>query len=212
VAILAMLGADLLGVVAGGSYWRPYLFVPIPGCALALAALVAHDHLGLSRRQVTRPAVAFVVGSSLLSLLAWTGAWAIGVTPVELRTGEAIAAAARPGDRVFVYGGRADIQWATRAPSPYPHLWSLPMRTLDPGLEHLREVLTGDNPPTWFVEATYINTWSELGTLPVESSLIRKYEFVRTACDRYRIYHLNSVEDIDVEVDCRTPFRTIWSD
>jgi hypothetical protein len=131
---------------------------------------------------------------------------------VEVRTGEAVAAAARPGDRVLVYGGRADIQWASRAPSPYPHLWSLPMRTLDPGLEHLREVLTGNNPPTWFVEATYITTWSELGTRPIESSLIRKYEFVRTACDRYRIYHLNSVEDIDVDVDCHTPFRTIWGD
>ena len=58
--------------------------------------------------------------------------------PVEVRTGEAIDAAARPGDRVLVYGGRADIQWASRAGSPYPYLWSLPMRTLDPGLERPR--------------------------------------------------------------------------
>ena len=130
--------------------------------------------------------------------------------PVEVRTGEAIAAAGRPGDRVLVYGGRADIQWASRAGSPYPYLWSLPMRTLDPGLTDLHDVLTGDNPPTWFVEASYVNTWSELGTRPIESSLIRKYEFVRTACDRYRIYHLNTVEPIDVDVDCRSPWRTIW--
>ena len=32
---------------------------------------------------------------------------------------------------MLVYGGRADIQWASRAPSPYPYLWSLPMRTLN---------------------------------------------------------------------------------
>jgi hypothetical protein len=133
-----------------------------------------------------------------------------GRVPVEVRTGEAIAAVARPGDRVLVYGGRADIQWASGMSSPYPYLWSLPMRTLDPGLVDLGDVLTGTNPPSWFVEASYINTWSELGTMPVEQSLIKKYEFVRTACDRYRIYHLNSVDDIDVDVDCDTGFRTIW--
>ena len=84
------------------------------------------------------------------------------------------------------------------------------MRTLDPGLVDLSGVLTGSNPPTWFVEATHINHWSELGTRPIERSLIRKYEFVVTACDRYRIYHLNSVAPISVDVDCSTPFRTIW--
>jgi hypothetical protein len=210
VATTAMLGVDLLGVAVSGSYWTPYLFVLIPGLALALASLVTHDRLGLTRDTVTPTAVAFVVASSAISLAGWTVGWVHGRVPVEVRTGEAIAAAARPGDRVLVYGGRADIQWASRASSPYPYLWSLPMRTLDPGLTDLSSVLTGSNPPTWFVEATYINTWSELGTRPIEQSLIRKYEFVVTACDRYRIYHLNSVDPITVDVDCSTPFRTIW--
>ncbi|KQV72711.1 hypothetical protein ASC64_20410 [Nocardioides sp. Root122] len=210
VAILAMVTVDLLGVAFSGSFWLPYLFVLVPPLSLALAALVAHDHLGLSRHRVSPAVVAVVATSSVLSLVAWTAAWAVGRVPVEVRTGEAIAAAARPGDRVLVYGGRADIQWASRAESPYPYLWSLPMRTLDPDLEELRRVLTGSNPPTWFVEATHITAWSELGTRPIERSLISKYEFVRTACGRYRIYHLNSVDPIDVDVDCSTPYRTIW--
>ena len=212
VAISAMVAVDLVGVAASGSYWMPYLFVPIPGLALALASLMAHGHLDRRWHLVTPAAVAFVVASSVVALVSWTSAWVVGRVPVEVRTGEAIAAAARPGDRVLVYGGRADIQWASRAGSPYPHLWSLPMRTLDPELADLGAVLTGNNPPTWFVEATYINTWSELGTRPIERSLIRKYQFVRTACSRYRIYHLNSVEPIDVDVDCRTPWRTIWGE
>lgn len=210
VAVLAMVGVDLLGVALSGSFWLPYLFVLVPPLSLALAALAAHDHLRLARRRVVAGTVALLVVSSVVSLVAWTGSWAAGRVPVEVRTGQAIAAAARPGDRVLVYGGRADIQWASRAGSPYPFLWSLPMRTLDPDLDDLRRVLTGTNPPTWFVEATYINTWSELGTRPIERSLIRKYEFIRTACDRYRIYHLNSVETIDLDVDCSTPYRTIW--
>ncbi len=210
VATTTMLGTDLVGVAVSGSYWTPYLFVLIPGLALALASLVTHDHLGRVRHRLTLAAVALVVVSSVVALVGWTGAWVVGRVPVEVRTGEAIAAAARPGDRVLVYGGRADIQWASGARSPYPHLWSLPMRTLDPGLADLDAVLTGNDPPSWFVEATFINTWSELGTRPIERSLIRKYQFVRTACGRYRIYHLNSVEPIRVEVDCDSPWRTIW--
>ncbi len=209
-AVLAMVVVDLAGVALSGSFWKPYLFLLVPPLSLALAALVTHDHLRLARRPVAAGTVGLLVVSSVVSLVAWTGSWAAGRVPVEVRTGEAIAAAARPGDRVLVYGGRADIQWSSGAGSPYPYLWSLPMRTLDPDLDDLRQVLTGSNPPTWFVEATYITTWSELGTRPIERSLIRKYEFVRTACDRYRIYHLNSVDPVDVDVDCSTPFRTIW--
>lgn len=210
VAIAVMLALDLLGVALSGSFWMPYLFVPVPALALALAALLAHDHLDRVRHRVTRAAVGLVVVSSVVAMVVWTATWVGGRVPVEVRTGEAIADAHRPGDRVLVYGGRADIQWASRAQSPYPYLWSLPMRTLDPGLTDLEQVLTGDNPPTWFVEATYINAWSELGTRPVERSLIRKYEFIRTACDRYRVYHLNTVEPVDLDVDCTSPFRTIW--
>jgi 4-amino-4-deoxy-L-arabinose transferase-like glycosyltransferase len=210
VAIAVMLLVDLLGVALSGSFWTPYLFVPLPGLALALAALVAHDHLDRVRHRLTPAAVGLVVVSSIVALVGWTGAWVVGRVPVEVRTGEAIAAAAWPGDRVLVYGGRADIQWATGTQSPYPYLWSLPMRTLDPGLDDLEEVLTGSNPPTWFVEATYITTWSELGTVAIQSSLIRKYEFVQTACGRYKVYHLNTVDPVEIDVDCSTPFRTIW--
>ena len=210
VAIAVMLGLDLLGVALSGSFWAPYLFVPLPGLALALAALVAHDHLDRVRHRVTPVAVGLVVVSSIVALVGWTGAWVGGRVPVEVRTGEAIAAAAWPGSRVLVYGGRADIQWGTGTQSPYPYLWSLPMRTLDPGLDDLEEVLTGSNPPTWFVEATYINTWSELGTVAIQSSLIRKYEFVQTACGRYKVYHLNTVDPVELDVDCSTPYRTIW--
>ena len=210
VAVGAMLAVDLLAVAVSGSYWMPYLFVPIPSLVLALAAVLTREHLDPAARRTTRVAVAAVVVSSVLALVGWTGAWAAGRVPVEARTGEAIKAAERPGDRVLVYGGRADIQWASGARSPYPYLWSLPMRTLDPGLTDLESVLTGSDPPTWFVEATFINAWSELGTRPIERSLLHKYEFVRTACDRYRVYHLNTVDPVHLDVDCSTPYRTIW--
>ena len=210
IAVAAMLAVDVAGVAVSGSYWMPYLFVPIPSLLLALAAVITLEHLDPVAHRATRVAITLAVASSTVTLVAWTGAWVVGRVPVEVRTGQAIRAAERPGDRVLVYGGRADIQWASGARSPYPYLWSLPMRTLDPELADLRSVLTGSDPPTWFVEATHINAWSELGTRPIERSLIYKYEFVRTACDRYRVYHLNTVEPVRLDVDCSTPFRTIW--
>jgi hypothetical protein len=210
IAVAAMLAVDVAGVAASGSYWMPYLFVPIPSLLLALAAVVTLEHLDPVAHRTTRVAITLAVASSAVTLAAWTGGWIVGRVPVEVRTGQAIRAAERPGDRVLVYGGRADLQWASGARSPYRFLWSLPMRTLDPELADLRSVLTGSDPPTWFVEATQINAWSELGTRPIERSLIYKYEFVRTACDRYRVYHLNTVEPVRLDVDCSTPFRTIW--
>ena len=109
-----------------------------------------------------------------------------------------------------VDGGRADIQWASGMPSPYTHLWSLPMRTLDPRYAELRNLMTGANPPTWVVEVVDLRTWTELGVRPIERSLLAKYEFVVTACDHYRVYHLNTVDPVELDVDCSTPFRTIW--
>ena len=65
----------------------------------------------------------------------------------EVHTGEAIAAAAEPGDTLVVFGGRADLQRASGLRSPYPYLWSLPMRTRDPGYDDLRDLLAGPDAP-----------------------------------------------------------------
>ena len=47
-----MLAVDLAGVAVSGSYWMPYLFVPIPPLALALALLLTNDRVrGGTRRR-----------------------------------------------------------------------------------------------------------------------------------------------------------------
>lgn len=210
VATLVMVAVDSAGVVVSGSYWLPYLFVLIPGLALALAGVLVLDR---SRQRssvvpwLTRLVIGVVTLSTVFSLVTWTTTWLHGSVPREHRIGSAIGEASRPGDTLVVYGGRADIQWASGLPSPYPYLWSLPMRTLDPGLEDLHDLLTGPYAPTWVVEAVSLDAWSEVGTEPIASSLLRKYETVTTACDRYRVYHLNSVESITLDIDCDSPAR-----
>ena len=212
VATLLLLIADGFGVVASGSFWLPYLLVLIPGLALGLACVVLADQheVGPVVPRLTRVVVVVAVVSTVLGLIGWVGWWIPGRTSIELETGKAIAESARPGDTLLVFGGRADIQWASGMDSPYPYLWSLPMRTRDHGYRELREVMTGPTAPTWVVEVTQLNTWTELGVLPIEHSLLRKYELVDTACGRYRVFHLNTVEPVDFDVDCGHSFRFIW--
>ena len=212
VAVLAMLVVDVAGVVLSGSFWLPYLFALVPGLALATACVLAEDAVERtprSWRRISTAVVGVVSVSSVLSLVGWTGQWALGAVPHEVRTGLALREAGKPGDTLVVYGGRADIQWASGMSSPYPYLWSLPMRTLDPGLADLRTLLTGRNPPDWVVTAVEVDTWTETGTRPIERSLLRKYEFVVTACDRYRVFHLNSVNPVRLDVDCRGAQRLV---
>jgi hypothetical protein len=44
-------------------------------------------------------------------------------------------------------------------PSPYPYLWSVAMRTSDPGQVRLRATLAGPDAPTWLVEVTGLDAW-----------------------------------------------------
>ena len=210
VAIGAMLAVDMVAVALSGSYWSPYLFVPIPALVMAAACVLVRDQEVL--HQAVPLATRAVIGIAVVSTVVWLPGWVVvreqGRGPVEARTGQAIAAAAEPGDTLTVYGGRADIQFYSGLQSPYPHLWSLPMRTLDPELRDLRALLNGPDAPTWFVEAVRLDTWSELGTRPVARSLLRRYELVATACDRYRVFHLDDASDarpVDVDVDCSSP-------
>ena len=207
VAVVAMLALDTLGVVLGGSFWRPYLFVLIPDLALAGACLLtlSLEHERRTPRRV-QALVGVIVASSVISLGSWLTDWWIGDPPREYVTGRAIGAASRVGDTLVVYGGRADLQWASGLRSTYPYLWSLPMRTLDPGLADLGALLTGPYAPTWVVEAVRLDAWSEFGTEPIERSLLSNYELVQTACDEYRVYHLNTVDPVRLDLDCETPW------
>lgn len=223
-AVSAMLLVDAVAVVQSGSFWMTYLVVLVPPVALATALLLVAEPEPrqpsepepepLPRRArrwtvaaITRGIVVFTALSSATSLVAWWGLTEAGHRPVEYYAGEAIGDAARPGDTLVVYGGRADIQWASGLRSPYPHLWSLPMRTLDPDLSELSDLLTGPAAPTWFVEFTYLDTWSETGTRRISDELIERYQYVTTVCGQYRVYHLKSLERPVLESRCSEPWR-----
>jgi hypothetical protein len=209
-AVAAMLVVDSAGVILSGSYWRTYLLVPIAPVALCLGLLIADEqlltrHWRHSTALVTRILVAFAVLSSVLAFVEWERR-VDSYPPTEYLTGRAIAGAANPGDTLVVYGGRADIQWASGLRSPYEHLWSLPMRTLDPELEELERVLAGPSAPTWVVQFTKLDAWSESGTDRIRGELLEDYQLVAIACGAYRIYHQRRLERPELRVDCDEPF------
>lgn len=198
-AALAVLVVDGAGVVLGGSYWRPYLLGLVPSVVLC-TALVA-DVPGV-RRRVTQWLAGLAVFSCLVSTVGWVLNNLSGAEPpTEIYTGEAIKAVSEPGDTIVVYGGRADIVYASGLTSPYEHLWSLPMRGNDPDLSDLIALLRSDHPPTWFVGWVSFDSWNGVGEPELEATLEELYEPHGDGCD-HPIWVLKSVDRGVPEPDC----------
>ena len=120
----------------------------------------------------------------------------------EVRTGEAVAAAAERGDTLVVFGGRADLQDASGLGSPYPYLWSLPMRARDPGYDDLRAVLTGPDAPTWLVEWAGFGSWRADGAAELERVVEERYAVNGVTCNGHPVYLLRGLHRPSVDPDC----------
>jgi len=196
----AMLIAEIAGLVAGGSYWRDYLFPLVPPLALCVTLLVALG--GRPARRMRFVALLSLV-SAAVSLAVWFVleiAGVIGYT--EVAAGEAIDEVAEPGDSLVVFGGRADVQYASGLPSPYPHLWSLPMRTLDPEYADLVALLDGPRAPTWFVTWIALTSWEAPGAGDLRAAIDDNYVRHGTGCDDNAVYLLKGVERPPITPDC----------
>ncbi|WP_243056767.1 hypothetical protein [Nocardioides sp. SR21] len=147
---LAVLAWETLVVLAGGSYWLHYLMGLVPGLVLLTAAAPGTDRL-------LRAAYA-VCAASTAAALCW-----VLVQPIDRPEEPAIAwldAHVEPGDTGMVAFGGANILRATGLSSPYPDLWSLPVRVHDPELNRLTSLLSSSDRPTWLVVAgRSLGTW-----------------------------------------------------
>ncbi|MEI5672002.1 MULTISPECIES: glycosyltransferase family 39 protein [unclassified Nocardioides] len=199
-ATAALLVTDTLALVYGGSFWRDYLFPLVPGAALAAALLVTRPDPG-GRRM--RAVVLGAAVSALACLVGWSVLNAAGLQEFhEHDTGVAIEAAAEPGDTLVVFGGRADLQLASGLRSPYEHLWSLPMRTLDPDLDDLDTLVAGPDAPTWLVEWVGFTTWSEDGGARLRRLVEERYDVHGAGCDGRPVYLLRGLDRGPVAPNC----------
>jgi hypothetical protein len=193
VALLVFDGASL---ALGGSFWPPYVFALVPGTVLFVALLLAAE-----------PPVArgvewagrFAVASCLVAMLSWALAdqthWSRGY-----ETGEAIAAVARPGDTIQVYGGRADVVYASGLRQEYPYLWGLPMRTLDPDLASLKAVLSGPDAPTWLVTEVDMDAWGLGDRTGLQQVIDAHYELHGVGCGGEPVYRLR--DEVRPPLEC----------
>jgi hypothetical protein len=179
-ALTAMLVADVVGVVLGGSYWRAYLVPLVPDLALAAALVCAG---GQRSRLAVRVAAGAALAASALALVGFTqDRLDDSREPSAWDAGRAIAAVARPGDTIVSLYGSAGVVAASGLDSPYEHLWTLPMRTLDPDLEALRKLLAGPEAPTWVVVVLPLDSWHLDEDRRIRDLVSTRYVLVKQPC------------------------------
>lgn len=170
-------------VVLGGNYWSHYLVEFIAPASVLAGVLVVRTRL--AGRTVA-------AGITLAAAVAWT-VWLFTPTSHEAATlGESVGAAAQPQDTIVTIYGHADVDGASGLTSPYPYLWSLPLKTLEPRLTLLEETLNGPTAPTWLVTWYRLSSWG-LDSRAVEQTVGAHYHPVATLCG-HTVYLHNGVD------------------
>lgn len=169
---------EVVGALAGESFWPHYLIGMIPMVALATGLGARRSSPG--RRWTRRLAVLAVattaVASPVAAVVAATGsseAWT---------TGRWVAASARAGDSLVVPLTHANVIEASGLTPVYPYAWSLPARTLDPDLALLASTLAGPAAPTWVVRWDPAHTWGLDPAGRVDAALVAHYRPVAVVC------------------------------
>ncbi|MFC5679313.1 hypothetical protein [Aeromicrobium endophyticum] len=163
--------------VLGGSYWSHYLLQLVPASALAVGLLA--ERIG---PRLLRALVVFVVAVTAGNLM-----WSLvspstdGVEAQEV--GRWLKASSITGDTAVVAYGQPNVLAAARMSSPYPYLWSLPVRTLDPDLAELTAVMSGPSRPVWFVDWSGIDSWG-IDPTALRPVLAKRYRVVAEVCGR----------------------------
>lgn len=169
---VALAGWELVGVALGGSYWWHYLTGLVPGLVL-LVALAGRLRL----RSLVAAVLAYVLIVNPVTLAQWTDLPDDGSS--EEQAAAYLRAHAEPSDGVVVAFGHAEIVAASGLSSPYPYLWSLPVRVRDPRLQQLEDVLAGPAAPRWVVvDGDSLASWG-LDAQHAQDYLLRHYGEVR---------------------------------
>lgn len=153
--VVATAAFDVVSIASGGSYWDHYLVELVVPVAVLAGVLVAGRQPSARLVVVVSAAVAAV---TVLSVVPGSD------SSVGSSTGRAIGRVARARDTIVTVWGHADVTEASGLSSPYPYLWSLPARTLDPRLSTLDGILAGPRAPTWIVAWSSVSGWRDGGS------------------------------------------------
>jgi hypothetical protein len=93
-----------------------------------------------------------------------------------------LAGSKEPGDTAVVAYGLPSVLEAADLGSPYPYLWSLPMRTDDPDQDRLRATLAGPGAPTWLVQVAGFDAWHIDSDSRLRALVRDRYRIVGEIC------------------------------
>ncbi|RYC14321.1 hypothetical protein [Nocardioides zhouii] len=182
-ATVVLLVWELLGVLAGGSYWLHYLVGLVPGLVLAVALIAPRPGLlGSAARRVTACAAIAALVTAPLALVVAPPSHAVPPAASWLRRH------AKPGDTATLLYGAPNVLQAAGLASPYAELWSLPVRVRDPRLTHLESVLQGPDAPTWLLASHDLATWGVVSTSAF--AVVSSHYHAVASVDGYTVYHL----------------------
>jgi hypothetical protein len=182
-AVTGAAAVELIGVLLGANYWPHYLIALIPMLAL-VTGLAARQVSGRALLGGTGTRVAVVV--AVLTTLVAAPAAAVAVHTYRShpdQVGRWLASSADRNDTVVVPFTHANVIEASGLTSPYPYSWSLPVRTLDPGLTLLTRTLTRrQGAPTWVVRWDAPHDWGLDADDHLTEALQRHYRQVAVIC------------------------------
>lgn len=179
-AITLLLLFGVAAIAAGGSFWPPYLLQLGP--AAVLAAGVLAPRAGAAGSWM-RGCAGWVAGAAVVGAVASA---VVHTTVPSLwgsqRTGEWLAASKEPADTAVVAYGLPSVLEAADTATPYPYLWSVPMRTSDPRQERLRATLAGPAAPEWIVQVAGLDAWGIDDGALLRDLVHQRYRVVATVC------------------------------
>ena len=162
---------ELVAVAAGGSFWLHYLVELVPGLAVVMALTTEVPCPRLV------PSTWLVLGATVASCVVGLGVVATGShappAAVVAATGY-LRDHAHLGRTAVVTFGRPSILVAAGMRSPYPLLWSLPMRVQDPRLRELAPLLRHRRTEWVLTNDVAMRAWGMTG-LPADRVLARNY-------------------------------------
>ncbi len=178
--ITPLLVFGIVGIASGGAYWPPYLLQLAPAAVLAAGAMApsASAPGAWMRGFAAMVAAAAVVGTvaSVVVHATVPSAW------YTQRIGEWLADSKAPGDTGFVVYGLPSVLETADMPSPYPHVWSAAMRTLDPEQDRLRATLAGPAAPEWIVRINGFDAWDIDDGSRLRDLVEQRYRVVAEVC------------------------------
>jgi hypothetical protein len=178
-AVTAAACLELLGVLLGANYWPHYLIGLIP--MVVLAAGLACSRWAPGHRWTRRVVLACVATTMLAGPVGAVAVHTYRSHPYLV--GRWVAASADHADTVVVPFSHANVIEASGLNSPYPYAWSLPLRTLDPGLVLLTKTLDRRHgAPTWVVRWDAPDAWGLDPRGHLTRALATHYRQVAVVC------------------------------